>query len=278
MKVEIHTAHKPHRSTNDDIAGHAGSVYWLLDGATQMNDPAHGLTAAWHVRRIDASFRRLVAQAPDMSLAAMAKTAIEETAEEFFRVSGLDATAPQELRPFATLVLCRVRDDLEYLIVCDSTLAVVGPEKETVISDGRIDEGNFLEHTDALLRTGLGYEAEAYRAAMKNLYAAVTKKLNRPGGFDVVGQDRSIVGRALTGRIPLGPGDHVLLASDGFARAVEELALYPSWTALLQALEEKGGARLLEEIRAAERDDADGRSHPRSSRHDDATLLWIRPE
>lgn len=280
--IKSFTRSKPHRDKNDDISGYHGNVFWLMDGATQLVQPAHGKDVSWHVNALDKAFREALQNNPDIELPDLARRAVLQVAEEFYKASGLTLEASQELRPYATLVMSRLspsKDYLDYLIVCDSTLAVVGPDQETVLSDPRIDATQPLAKAFELLRTGHDFQSEAYKEEMRNIYKDTHRRLKNidPDGFDVVGQDPSMIDRALKGHVALGPQDHVLLMSDGFTRAVDMLDIYKSYTDLKQSLETQGGEFIIDQIRASESADPAGRNHLRSSIHDDATLLWIQP-
>lgn len=277
MTVEYHTLSKPHRDKNDDIAGFEGDTYWLMDGSTQLVAPDHGLDATWHVNRLDRAFRDILKSVPDIELHLLARAAIDVVAAEFFERTGLTIDAPQHLRPFSTLLLCRinlVRTRLEYLIICDSVLVVVHSESEKAIIGYHT---NTLEPIYAVLRQSHGFESKLFKETMDGLYRQEADIINKPNGFDVVGQDSAVVERALTGHIDLRPDSHILLMSDGFTRILDTLHLYSSWRSVLEALKGKGPAQIFQDLRAVEAKDAQGTNYPRSSRHDDATLLWIKP-
>jgi hypothetical protein len=279
MQIRHATASKPTRSTNDDLAGYAGRTFWLMDGATQLHEPAHGLTAAWHVGQLDACFRAALAQDPQIDLADLATAAITQTADTFFAQSGMTVEDSMMERPFCTLALCRVNeaaDKLEYLVLCDSSLLVLSPQDEKLVSDLRLDDLNALDPTNALLKAGAGFDSAEYKAALLSAYHHVFAHLNMPDGWYAVAQDASVVSEALRGDIAVTPDDVILLMSDGFTRAVDTLGVYTSWRALTKDVTSKGLDAVIESIRKTERADAEGRKHPRSSRHDDATALWVQ--
>jgi hypothetical protein len=166
---------------------------------------------------------------------------------------------------------------MDYLTISDSRLAIIGSGREVIIYDRRVEEGNYLGKINILLKQGHGFHSDIYRQAMRDVYDVIDKKLNVPGGFDVVGQDSAVIDRALTGRIQIHPNDDILLMSDGFTRAIDTLDIYPSWSDLLHALKTEGGEQVIRTIRESEVQDSNGRNYPRSSAHDDATLLWLRP-
>lgn len=278
--IKIDTRSKPTRTTNDDLADHHGNVFWLLDGATQLVPPNHGMDAAWHVGELSKEFHSALSAQPDISLSALARQSIAIVAKRYFDATGLTPDAPRDLCPFSTLLLCRLAEDkklLDYLVVCDSTLAVIGPSGATIISDKRLDATDPLAKTDALLREGFGFGSDEYKAAMRSVYDETGLLMNKAGGWDAIAQDETVIDRALTGTIPLSADDHILLMSDGFTRAIDTLNIYSSWESLLADVETKGLGHVLESVRIVEKSDPNGKAYQRSSIHDDATALWISP-
>jgi hypothetical protein len=59
--------------------------------------------------------------------------------------------------------------------------------------------------------------------------------------------------------------------SDGVTRPVDQMGLY-SWSEYLDLLDRLGPAGLVAHVREIETGDPDGARHPRTKRHDDATL------
>lgn len=252
-----------------------------MDGATQLHRPAHGLTAAWHVAEIDKHLRALLADDPQTDLAVLAQNAITQAGRAFYAQSGMTAADEMMERPFCTLVLCRLDDSatvLEYLVLCDSYLQVVTGDKVHVISDTRLDELDALQGTNALLQDGAGFDSAAYKEALLQAYHHVFAYLNngKEGGWYAAAQDGAVVREALRGTLPVAAGSMILLMSDGFTRAVDTLDIYADWKSLAGAVRRNGLQHVLSAIRAAEQADADGQRYPRSSRHDDATALWVQ--
>ncbi len=283
MKFKSATASKPTKTTNDDIVGYEGNIFWLLDGATQLVAPDHGLDACWHVRRLSEELTKLARAKPSAPLVEMAKSAIAIVGSEFQQTTGLDATAPQDLRPFSTLILCRHLPEaqkLEYLLLCDSTLLVVqNGQARVVASDPRLDSMNILDECYRLLAAGHGFDSQEYKKALRHAYDIGQPKLNNrtdPQAWYAVTQDASVIDHALSGVIDFKAGDDVLLMSDGFTRAVDTLGIYKDWDALVGAVKSIGPEKIIDQIRAAERADDQGAKYQRSSRHDDATILFGR--
>ena len=70
--------------------------------------------------------------------------------------------------------------------------------------------------------------------------------------------------------------DDLLMMSDGFYRLVDTFERYTDAT-LFQAVEQRGLAALLQELRELERGDPECRRHLRFKTHDDATALRLAP-
>jgi serine/threonine protein phosphatase PrpC len=75
-------------------------------------------------------------------------------------------------------------------------------------------------------------------------------------------------------QLSLGPGSHMLLASDGFLALASDYEHYTPET-LLTACEQNGLTALGEELRSIEASDPDGVRFPRFKRSDDATALLL---
>lgn len=279
MKIEHATAQKPSRTKNDDIVGWYQNTFWLMDGATQLVPPAHGLDASWFTNTLSQSFRAALEIQPSLSLEALARQGIRDTAQQFFAGSGVAPDAAQELRPFCTLVLCRISEDfksLAYILVADSTLAVMGEGSEQAVSDQRIDDDKPLAAFYDILAQGHGYDSELAKTAMRDVYLKGAARINRPGGWYSVAQDESVIDHAVRGVLMLPEKADILLMSDGFTRATEMLALYPSFSALNQDVNRIGLLGVIDAIRLKELSDPQGISCPRPWIHDDATALRIR--
>jgi serine/threonine protein phosphatase PrpC len=76
-------------------------------------------------------------------------------------------------------------------------------------------------------------------------------------------------------KIEAPKGSILLLCSDGFLALASDYNAYDA-DALVNAAQSKGLKALCEELRAIERNDADGRKFPRFKTSDDATALLLR--
>lgn len=269
------TAAKKQERPNEDLAGYKGSTFWLMDGATQL-ERTHEFDAAWLVRALDQEFQMTLTQNPEYPLVDLAKDAIKTTADLFYRKTGIRPDDEAGQRPACTLIMGRPHaDHLDYLVLCDSTLAVCGSRGTQVLTDDRIDQNISIEPVYDCLREGYGFETQAFKDAMVELYARTKPLMNTPEGFYSIQQDPAVIEQALTGSLPFDAAtDHILAMSDGFTRAYDILNLYPDVPALWQDILTVGPEEIIRRIRMAEQQDGQGKNFPRSSLHDDATILW----
>lgn len=151
---------------NEDLCGHIGNTFWLLDGASS---PARLLVsgavpdAKWLVHHLDATLRVVLIQNPELELRetlSACEDILHEAVEQ--ACTGTPATLPQ-LVPHTTVVLLRVHaDTAEYLLLQDSTLLAFDGQRISVFEDGRQDALNaaFYGEQDACLREGGTFAGE----------------------------------------------------------------------------------------------------------------------
>lgn len=233
---------------DEDAAGVLGDVAVLLDGAglpARFRAGCHH-SVAWFSHTL-AGHLLLAAQDPDVPLSAA-------LAEAIARVAALHAGECDLARggPSATVLAVRRRGDvLEHLVLCDSSLLLVG-------ADGRTER-----RTDLRVDEVVAEEREA---------EAIEARRNAPGGFWVARHEPEAADHALVGSTPLAALDRVHLVSDGVTRAVDLLDLHDD-AGLARALGEDPHG-LLARLRAGERA-LPAATRPRKL-HDDATVLTLR--
>ena len=233
---------------DEDAAGTLGDVAVVLDGAgipPRFRAGCHH-AVAWYSHALAA---RLLARAqdPQLPLAEALAAAIAEVAALHEDECDLPAGSPS-----ATVVAVRCgAEHLEHLVLCDSSLLLLGAEGEvTRITDRRVDE--------AARTAADGEELESLR--------------NAEGGFWVARHEPEAAARALVGRTPLAQLAGAHLVSDGITRAVDLLGLHDD-ASLARALS-ADPRDLLRRLRNAEADLPPER-RPRKL-HDDATVLTTR--
>jgi hypothetical protein len=151
--------------------------------------------------------------------------------------------------PSATIAMLRVSgSDLDYLVLCDSSIVVERGTGFQVITDDRTAR------------------LPAYDAA------SVARLRNAPGGFWVASTDPRAAGEALTGRIPLNDVRRAAVLTDGAARLVERFG--HTWAGLFELADRDGPRAVLTAVREAE--SAAGGGRFRGKRFDDATLALCR--
>lgn len=232
---------------DEDAGGVLGEVAVVLDGAgvsARFRAGCHH-SVSWYSHALAARLLA-IAQDPAIGLRDALATAITRVGD--LHRDGCDLGSGG---PSATVVMVRrTAEHLEHLVLCDSSLLLLGTSGEVVrVTDARVDEVARAEST-----------AEA-----------IESRRNAPGGFWVARHEPEAAEQALVGRTPLSDLEAVHLVSDGITRAVDLLGLHDD-TSLAHALSEDP-ASLLEDLRAAERDLPVGR-RPRKA-HDDATVLTL---
>lgn len=232
---------------DEDAAGVLGEVAVLLDGAGVPERFRAGCShaVAWYSRALAARLL-LRAQDPGLDLRGVLAAGIAEVRALHAADCDLDAGSPS-----ATVVLVRRRDErLEHLVLCDSSLLLVGRAGDVRrITDPRVD---------AVVRE-------------ERTADAVEARRNAPGGFWLARHEPEAAAEALVGSTPLAELRSAHLVSDGVTRLIDLVGTHDAVT--LGHDLERDPARVLAELRAAERALESGR-RPRKI-HDDATVLSL---
>jgi hypothetical protein len=148
--------------------------------------------------------------------------------------------------PSATLAMLRRRGgELDYLVLCDSSVVLERHDGYEVITDDRTAR------------------LPAYDIA------SVARLRNASGGFWVASTDPRAAGEALAGTLPVDQVRRAVVLSDGAARYVERFG--HTWADLFGLAERDGPRAVLEAVREAESAVAPGQ-RIRGKQFDDATL------
>ncbi|MEV7421570.1 MULTISPECIES: protein phosphatase 2C domain-containing protein [unclassified Streptomyces] len=258
MRIELTTAPGTPSRPNEDWttvavpAGGAGGVLVVLDGVTPPagdDGCAHGVP--WFTARLGGALAELSGSRLDMTLADALAASIRRTADAHRDTCDLSHVRT----PQATVVMARWgADDVEYLVLSDSTLLLESPDGEVrAVLDDRLDR--------------------VPREVLRSV-AATDALRNAEGGFFTAAADPAVAARAVTGRTPAARVRSLLAMTDGATRWVEVFG-EGSW-ADCPALVRKHGAReLVDRVRAAESADPDGVAFPRGKRGDDATVTYV---
>lgn len=267
------------KAVNEDLAGVAGNVAWVLDGATGHRDTpitSGDTDGQWYVERLDAAFRDLAAIGAPLD--EIAESAVARVRDEF-----LDA-APDDLDrgldvPAAAGVLVRLIDDeIEYLVLGDCTLLAEKPHTVARVTDrrGAPKEQEQIEAMQRQFDAGVDDPWTA-RDNVEEIFLENKAATNSPGSYWVFSLEPGAVDQALTGAFDLSPELRLHLATDGFTAVVDTYRMYESWERLLGAIRSDGIETIVSEMRELEEGDAALRAYPRTKPSDDATILSLSP-
>jgi hypothetical protein len=250
---------------------------WMLDGATQIGEPKldDESDARWLVAGLDDQLRRRLEQSPASGLKQLVADATQAIAD---RVSGAGVTWP-EVAPSCTCALVQIRDDrLVYLILGDVTVALKRQGKLQILTDDRLQQSDrvALDALAELQADGVPFDEARRRVAP--IVRESRKKMNTPGAYWVLSLDPGAVDHAVMGSLGVDVGSSLLLATDGFARAVNLMSLYPTWEELFEELGHKSLADVIDRLRRTEESDPDCIRFRRLAPKDDATAALLKVE
>lgn len=249
------SAHKP----NEDYVAAAGGTLTqavLLDGAGGPSELPTGCRhgTPWFVAQLgDAAMTHM--RDPIIGLDIALLRAISGVAHSH-RTFTCDLSHPGT--PSCTAAMLRLQaDQVEYLVLGDSTLAAEVNGEVITVTDRRIEAvGDDLWRRMAALPTG----TPAHRAARIEFVEHQRRMRNHPLGYPIASVDEEAARDALTGSFPIAEVRRLALLSDGATRFVE-FGL-GTFSELLDILGSDAPWRLFDEVRAAEAGDPDGRRWP----------------
>lgn len=265
-------------TANEDRAGAAGSLAWIIDGATGVAErrilPGPS-DAAWLASAYHKHLERLGGQ-PYASLPALVETVIAAVIADFER----EALHPVEHAyetPSAAGLLVENRDGGLNMITLGDCCLFVESEPGAPVSLYGPAEHHIGD-------PGIAAAIQKFRAEDPTLTLAQITDLLRPRqqatrakmnvAYDVLSLDASPLTRIGVERIEIGSQARLLLATDGFTRPWDIFGLY-SMDGLFTASLERGLGAIIKELRDRERSDPEGFEAPRLKTHDDATALLV---
>lgn len=265
---------------NEDGLGFVGtpddvSAAWIFDGVTGINGKNHlpgGSDAQWLVARAHGRISELAAR--DMRpMEILSELVTGLIADWTSATQGLDLPRDYD-PPAACLVLVkRYRDGWQSLRLGDSCLLARGADGAT--TELAASPNNVFDHwltREARKRRDEGVlDIKALLAEFAPELRAGRAKRNRPDGYSVLECSRDAL--AMPEITALGWPAEVLLCTDGYYRAVDHYGLHDNAT-LIDA-SRHGVAKVLEDLRAIEADDADCLRFPRFKPADDATAVML---
>ncbi|MFI2714560.1 protein phosphatase 2C domain-containing protein [Micromonospora sp. NPDC018662] len=225
----------------------------VLDGVTQPpgldTGCVHG--PAWLVRELGDCLVGALTAGPVTPLDQVLSAAIERLRG---RHGGrCDLSNPYS--PSSTVAVVRATgDQVDYLVLCDSSVVFENADGVTVVHDDRTDTlPAYDRHTVARLR-------------------------NRPGGFWVASTDPAAAAEAVTGRAARSGLRRLMLCTDGVSRLTEFFAL--SWATVFGIAERSGPRAVIDTVRRHETGRPELLVRPGRGpvkQHDDATLVVLLP-
>lgn len=270
MRVRSASVPAPGRLENEDHVFRYGDLVGVLDGATVPDGFDTGCVhgPAWYVRHLAARLGVAFAERPTAALAGNLAAAILAVRADHGGRCDLDHPGT----PSATVCLLRHGGDhVDYLVLCDSPLALDRGDRIQVIADDRLGAAMADLREKALSVAGAGEADLATR--FRRAVTLQREQMNRTHGYWVAAANPDAAFHALTGSLPLTGPDRVrraALLTDGAARAVDPFGLV-DWRGLLDLLGTAGPDELIRRVRQAE--SADGARQHGFKRHDDATAV-----
>lgn len=265
-------------AVNEDRAGIAGNLAWVIDGATDVVEAplTTGPTdSSWIAETLD-SLLRGYATAPLPELSDFPAVLAQRLDSEFRRVANRQPDGRHE-HPSASGMLVNVRASiLDYVGIGDCSLLVKSNSGIRRIGISEDDAGDqwVAEALAKIQSEQAEATAEAAREQLWPKLRMARALMNQPDGYGVFSITPTPPHFILSGSAPIAPGDYALLASDGLMRLVDVFRHYTSEELLLAAMN-RGVASLAEELRELELADSACVAFPRAKRHDDSTGLLM---
>jgi hypothetical protein len=269
MEILSYGSVKGDGAVNEDIAGTAGPLAWIFDGATATGPqiiPAVGSDAEWLAHRLDSTMHELASDEDTAGLP-LRELAGRLIADVRHGLSEYDLP-PDSLTPYAPGALLRSRPGrVEYLLLGDVTIAFHCGDRTEVIVDERATR--MAAAATDLAHNHHGDDLRRRQQEFERTY------VNQPAGYWVFGSEPAAATNAILGHFDIHQPGLALLATDGFARIVELFHLAPSWRDLIDTLasDKDSVTSMIDMLRTAEAGQNNG---DRIKNSDDATALLLR--
>lgn len=271
LALDIVSAGGSSRPFNEDAAGWTRTAAWIVDGATSLD-----ASAEWYqtsARWMAATTHNLLTELsllPAVDTRALVRGVVEGLSHEWNEIT---ASRPELLPPAGSLGLVlhdRQRNRLELTVIGDCLLVWSPPNRagEVVITDVAI----------AATEASHGRHVAKSRPSSDELQAELieNRRMYMEGDPGWIISTNPRVADHLRPLVVEDPaGDLVLIASDGFARAVELPEFHHSWGAVMKSVWSEGLASVLHRLRAHEQQTPSfGEGRYKTS--DDASALLLQ--
>ncbi|MBH8586385.1 MULTISPECIES: protein phosphatase 2C domain-containing protein [unclassified Thermoactinomyces] len=284
MKIKIRslTNKNPHKLENEDLIGWYKNYYWVLDGASVpkgLNVPME-ISTGWYVSKLNEGIIRAISSLREpFDLKDILRFAInyilENSTIKQFRNSG------DIILPSSTIGMVKIEENfLQYMVLGDSLILSDVDQQIRCFTDERLKQigRDMRNEINKLLKLGNGYQSNSVNKIKLDLVKLESSLRNTEEGYWIASEDPKAAEKAYTGKIffEKNKDKHVLLMTDGFARAVTTLELFYSWKDMLYFITENGLEPCLERIRKTEKNDPNGQYYPRFKQFDDASALLLK--
>jgi hypothetical protein len=271
MQVTLASRRSPDATSNEDFIAATPGVVVVIDGASVPAGLGTGCIhgTAWFARRLGTQLLALLTTQADRSSADSLAHAITDVAA--LHADTCDLGHPGS--PSATVAILREQPDaVDCLVLGDTTVLLEEPTGIRILTDDRLENVAAGQHR-AMHQHATG--SADHDRSFAELVTEQRRHRNHPDGFWVASTDPAAAQHALTDTVPRGGLQRAAVLSDGATRLVDRFGLL-DWPSFLDVLAEQGPDAIIQQVRAAETSDPDGRRWPRGKRHDDASAAFCQ--
>lgn len=252
---------------NEDRVGAGPCGAWVLDGATDVYSeaflPAHN-DVHFLVDHLDGLLAGVTATSVDSTADAL----LPELADAMGKQIAAHGFPPERTHPTCSLgLLLDHGASLELARIGDATLIAAGKQTVELSTD-------FYNHREAAAVSAAGSAGLTTPNARQALLERRREYITGVHAEGVFSGDPAAKLRVHRRMLNWDEVDHVLLCTDGFARAITDYQLFPDWPALIEAALGESLAAIAKTIRDIEHHPDTGAVHRHFKRSDDlaATL------
>ncbi|BCJ66252.1 protein phosphatase 2C domain-containing protein [Polymorphospora rubra] len=251
------------RPSEDRIFTTANAVI-LLDGASQPDASNHD--GGWYADTLGHELHQRLSAEPHGDLAALLADAIAVVAERHELTPGA--------APSATVSIVRWDEHaVDVLVLGDSPVtALTRSGTIHLVRDDRLKGVGLAQRQQLAASAGFGFDDHDQ---WRRLVDAERAQRNQPGGYWIGEAAPEAASHAYRARWDRDDLVAVLVMTDGVSVGVDRYGVPPDWPSAF-TLTQDDPARLVELVHDTEATDPDGLRWPRSKRHDDKAVAFIR--